>query len=154
MPWIKKAAAWVHPYISAIGGWFGVMSGGLSIVFAFIALLNLWSARRAFFYLAFAAQWVLIFRLVRENRRQQEASKTRLRFACGENILPPTIGRNKNTFNRLTGAVANTGDLFGFSLLNIGRGIIVKCSAALTSVEKDGIVLCSDPGALPFEPLD
>lgn len=24
----------------------------------------------------------------------------------------------------------------------------------LTLVEKDGVVLCSDPGALPFEPLD
>lgn len=38
MPWIRRTAAWVHPYICAIGGWFGVMSGGFSVVFGFFAL--------------------------------------------------------------------------------------------------------------------
>jgi hypothetical protein len=89
MPWIRKTAESVKPYISAIGGWFGVMSGGFSVVFGFFALLNLWSARREFYYLAFAAQWVLIFKLVRENHKQQEARKTRLAFGCGENIGIP-----------------------------------------------------------------
>jgi hypothetical protein len=28
MPWIRKTADWVHPYISIVGGLLGVMSGG------------------------------------------------------------------------------------------------------------------------------
>jgi hypothetical protein len=153
MPWIRTTADWVTPYISVVGGWLGLMSGGLSIVLTVLALLNQWSARRALAIGAFAALWVLVFRMVKENLRQQEASKTRLTFACGENILPPTIGRNRNAFNS-AGAVAATGDLFGFSLVNSGRGIINKCRAVLTSVERAGVILCSDSGALPFEPLD
>ena len=88
------------------------------------------------------------------NDTKKKVSETRLTVACGENILPPTIARNRNAFNSLTGAVAATADLFGFSLVNSGPGIIVKCRAILTSVEKEGVILCSDSGALPFEPLN
>jgi hypothetical protein len=154
MSWIRKTADWVNPYISIVGGWLGVMSGGLSIVLTVLAVLNQWSARRALVIAAFAALWVLVFRMASGNRRQQEASKTRLAFGCREGLPLPTVGRNRNAFNNLTGAIVATADLFGFSLVNTGRGIIVKCRAALTSVEKDGVVLCSDSGALPFEPLD
>jgi hypothetical protein len=97
---------------------------------------------------------VVVFKLVRENHRRQETAKTRLAFACGENVLPPTVGRNRCLYNQLTRAVMVTADIFGFSLVNAGRGIIVKCKAVLTSVERDGVVLCSDSGVLPFEPLD
>jgi hypothetical protein len=155
--WRKDWWAFARSALSHWWAWIGVAVGGTVISGWQImgGSIPYWFGPLVIsFGLTFAA-----FQAWRDERRkrvecERTTQKPKLAIACGEGIVPPTIARNKNLFNKQTGAVIATADLFGFSLTNSGPGIVIKCRAALTSVEKDGIILCSDPGALPFEPLN
>src|SRR4051812_3470565 len=117
------------------GDWWGLMSGALSIPVYFAAVMLGGSALKAMGVAGIVALLGLVFAMARKIAALTATKLPALVPACGEHATPPTVRRGQNLFDRQTGAIIDTGDLFGFSLTNPGPGIVIKCRAVLTSVE-------------------
>lgn len=73
-----KVPKWARLLASIVGGWWSLMSGAISIPFAFAALFSEGHPRRYFALLAFVALWVFVIRVVWKNYQMLEANKREL----------------------------------------------------------------------------
>ncbi len=71
IPWIRYAT-------DALGAWWGVMSGALSIPFCLLALLNVWSQQRTFGVLAVVSALVTMFSMASSNHQLRKQLEPRL----------------------------------------------------------------------------
>jgi hypothetical protein len=78
-------AQWLKEFVRPIGAWWAIMSGAVSIPFAFLALFNVFSAGFLFAALAYVSLWVLVVSLY---RRTSGLIKFKLEVLPGYHIRP------------------------------------------------------------------
>lgn len=74
---MSKIKNWTQIIGSAVGGWWSLMSGAISIPFAFIALISGGKPGIWFAILAYATLWVLVIRMAYANHQRTDKASTK-----------------------------------------------------------------------------
>jgi hypothetical protein len=136
-----KIPDWLKVTASSVGGWWSLMSGALSIPFAFIALFSNGKPQIAFFaILAYCALWVMVFRMAMKIHKLES---------------PPSLS---DAAMKLLLAAAKGSDIvyvegFGGASINVGGNEFIKpfgdarlravYTSALDELEKAGCIVAS-----------
>src|SRR5262245_43050279 len=96
---------WLKSLASSIREWWGIMSGALSIPFAFLALFNV-PGRLLFASLAYIGLWALVFAQARRiSELQKPVSSPKVVLRVGTDLIYPG-----NQHDWIRGEITNEGD--------------------------------------------
>jgi len=101
---MSKIKQWAEILVPIVGGWWSLMSGAISIPFAFLALIFGGKPAVWFALLAVAASWAMIVRMAYANNKSKNKRITSLTLNYYFRELDATIGLLK-TYKQSNGIV-------------------------------------------------